>query len=314
VKQRLVLSAGLAAAFFALLAGPVGSVISFPTSTNLGSWFDSVGPDGVVMAGFRLLGLALAGHAAVVFGLAVYAARRPANSALRKMTLRLAGPLWRRSVTAVLAGSLSIAAPFSGASAKDASARAVAQAQSADRAADGGPQRWPDFSSRPQGTTPPPLLIKIGDAPKPAATTSTSAPASTTSTSTTRVASTTTTAQPTPAPTTRPVTTTTRQPIVETPTRGASIGAPEGEAKVGPTRLVGSMEETWTVVRGQHFWSIAETVVGRSDPSPNDNTVAAYWVRLVKANRHLLPDPANADLLIPGTVLTLPSASEASSR
>ncbi|PLS75238.1 MAG: hypothetical protein CYG61_08380, partial [Actinobacteria bacterium] len=45
--------------------------------------------------------------------------------------------------------------------------------------------------------------------------------------------------------------------------------------------------------------------------APSDAEVDAYWRRLVDANRAILRDPANPDLLYPGQVLTVPPAAAA---
>lgn len=64
----------------------------------------------------------------------------------------------------------------------------------------------------------------------------------------------------------------------------------------------------WKVRPGEHFWSIAEAVVGQAgDRAPSDEEVTEYWERLVAANRSRLADRANPDLLYPGQTLHLPS-------
>ena len=82
----------------------------------------------------------------------------------------------------------------------------------------------------------------------------------------------------------------------------ASMPAP---TPVPPADPVGEL----TVGAGDSFWSIA--VEELSDPSgnpPSDRQVAAYWRRLIDANRSRLVDPGNPDLLYPGQMLTLPPA------
>ena len=70
----------------------------------------------------------------------------------------------------------------------------------------------------------------------------------------------------------------------------------------------GTGERRWTVTPGQCFWSIAEAVLaddlGRP-PAPAE--VVPYWQRLIEANRSALADPANADLVYPGQVFTVPA-------
>lgn len=64
----------------------------------------------------------------------------------------------------------------------------------------------------------------------------------------------------------------------------------------------------WKVRPGEHFWSIAEAVLGEDrDRPPTDEEVAEYWERLVAANRSRLADRSNPDLLYPGQTLRLPS-------
>lgn len=65
--------------------------------------------------------------------------------------------------------------------------------------------------------------------------------------------------------------------------------------------------DRFTVAPGDHFWRIAEAeVASRRGPDPAERHVHRYWLRLVEANRDVLVDPDNADLLLPGQVLRLP--------
>jgi len=64
---------------------------------------------------------------------------------------------------------------------------------------------------------------------------------------------------------------------------------------------------TYTVVAGDHFWAIAGRVLGRRlDRPPSASEVAAYWRRLIDANRDRLVHRGNPDLIYPGQVLVLP--------
>jgi hypothetical protein len=64
---------------------------------------------------------------------------------------------------------------------------------------------------------------------------------------------------------------------------------------------------TVTVQAGDSFWSIAEDLVGlRLGRLPTDPEVIGPWLDLIAANRDALPDPDDADLVLPGTVLHLP--------
>ena len=66
----------------------------------------------------------------------------------------------------------------------------------------------------------------------------------------------------------------------------------------GPTNHV--------VKPGDSFWTIAETVVYRANPTAGDQEVAEYWEDLMRVNAAHLPVPDNPDLLFPGTVVRLP--------
>ena len=65
---------------------------------------------------------------------------------------------------------------------------------------------------------------------------------------------------------------------------------------------------THVVVPGEHFWSIAESVLhdawGRNASVPE---VTPYWRALVEANRDRLRDPHNADLVFPGQEFVVPA-------
>jgi nucleoid-associated protein YgaU len=59
---------------------------------------------------------------------------------------------------------------------------------------------------------------------------------------------------------------------------------------------------------GDHLWSVAATVLHEAWGAPaTDHEVAPYWRRLVEANRAVLADPANPDLLYPGQVVAVPA-------
>ncbi len=62
-----------------------------------------------------------------------------------------------------------------------------------------------------------------------------------------------------------------------------------------------------TVAPGDSFWSIAEDEVSRRLGRPASTAeTAAWWVRLVEANRDRLVDPTDPDLLLPGQRLVRP--------
>ena len=78
---------------------------------------------------------------------------------------------------------------------------------------------------------------------------------------------------------------------------------------VQPTRPVEApVAEEVRVELGDSFWSLAEEVLAEtSGPAASEEEVARYWRRLVAANLDRLVDPGNADLLLPGQVLVVPS-------
>ena len=65
----------------------------------------------------------------------------------------------------------------------------------------------------------------------------------------------------------------------------------------------------WTVRRVDHLWHIAEaTLAARGGHAPDEATLATYWRRLIAANRDVLVDPSNPDLILPGQVFVLPES------
>jgi len=92
------------------------------------------------------------------------------------------------------------------------------------------------------------------------------------------------------------------------PAAGPSPAAPDGPA--GPparTDRVPVPTATWTVEAGQCFWSIAQAQLERAgNREPTVAEIVPYWQRLIEANRAVLGDPHNADLVFPGQVFTLP--------
>lgn len=65
--------------------------------------------------------------------------------------------------------------------------------------------------------------------------------------------------------------------------------------------------ETIVVEPGMSFWSIAEETLAERGAPTGDRDVARYWRTLIAANRERLVVRGNADLLLPGQTLVLPS-------
>ena len=58
---------------------------------------------------------------------------------------------------------------------------------------------------------------------------------------------------------------------------------------------------------GESFWTIAASVLEtRLGHAPTAQEIVPYWSSLIDANRSVLPQPRNPNLLYVGTVLTLP--------
>jgi hypothetical protein len=72
----------------------------------------------------------------------------------------------------------------------------------------------------------------------------------------------------------------------------------------------GATSHLHTVRSGDNLWSIAaEHLTAHRDERPTAAEVIPYWRALIEANRDVLPDPDNADLLFPGVELRLPPIS-----
>lgn len=78
------------------------------------------------------------------------------------------------------------------------------------------------------------------------------------------------------------------------------------ETTVAPA--VASPTTSWTVARGECFWTIADQVLTRAwGRAPADEEIVPYWNRLIEANRSVLADPSNPDLLYAGQTFTVPA-------
>ncbi|MGQ0617836.1 MAG: LysM peptidoglycan-binding domain-containing protein [Acidimicrobiia bacterium] len=78
---------------------------------------------------------------------------------------------------------------------------------------------------------------------------------------------------------------------------------------VGPTPAAPSDDDTerYVVEAGDSFWSIAVDHLGEvTATAPDEAAVARYWARLIDANRAILHDRSNPDLLFVGQALVLP--------
>jgi len=62
--------------------------------------------------------------------------------------------------------------------------------------------------------------------------------------------------------------------------------------------------ETWIVEAGDHLWAIAAETVADRTGHTDDESVGAYWQRLIEANRHIVGN--DPDLIHPGQIIELP--------
>jgi hypothetical protein len=63
----------------------------------------------------------------------------------------------------------------------------------------------------------------------------------------------------------------------------------------------------WTIEPGEHLWAVAaETLRDRWSTTPSHAATARYLATLIDANRDVLADPDNPDLVYPGQLFVLP--------
>jgi hypothetical protein len=86
---------------------------------------------------------------------------------------------------------------------------------------------------------------------------------------------------------------------VEAPADADEVPAPAG----APT--VGESATSVVVEAGGSFWTVAVDLAG---PGAGDQEVHTLWFDLIEANRDVLPEPGNPDLLYVGTVLVIPGS------
>ncbi len=86
----------------------------------------------------------------------------------------------------------------------------------------------------------------------------------------------------------------------------APIAADTGEKATRPVIEPGHLVDLWRVEAGDSFWSIAHDHLSDMLGTPEASTVTSYWWSLIDANRAVLVDPTNPDLIYPGQVFSLP--------
>ncbi|MDQ1402564.1 MAG: resuscitation-promoting factor RpfA [Actinomycetota bacterium] len=91
-----------------------------------------------------------------------------------------------------------------------------------------------------------------------------------------------------------------RLPDDPSPTPAPAVAEPPAEhpAATGPAR---------DLKGGDNFWGIAtEQLTGAWHRAPSEAETVPYWQALIAANRDVLADPGNPNLLFPGQRITLP--------
>ena len=82
---------------------------------------------------------------------------------------------------------------------------------------------------------------------------------------------------------------------------------PVDDEAPAPAAVAVEPSRTWTVRPGDHLWRVAERTLAETWGRPaSDAEVAPYWRQVVEANRSVLSDPGNPDLVFPGQQLTIP--------
>jgi hypothetical protein len=88
----------------------------------------------------------------------------------------------------------------------------------------------------------------------------------------------------------------------------SSAPAPPAAVAATPAPAAPPAVDVVSVAAGDCFWSISAEVLADALGRPaTDREVAAHWRRLVEANRGLLVDPGNPDLLYAGQQLVVPA-------
>lgn len=255
------------------------------------AWASSRDPVTVAMAMMRVAALAVASYLWLVTFLN-FAAAMTSSSLVETLALTLTVPAVRRILGGVAGLGLSatvtllpVAAslPYASGPAGPAGSAETATVATMREVPPGTvgtmrevpPNDDPGAHTASEHEVPPPTSPSSSDA------------ASTTTTMTT--ATTTTTA--TPAPPAIPPVSAPASPPISTP--------------AAPTASVQPLE--WIVEPGDNFWfKAASELTHALGRAPSDAEIVPYWHTLIEANRAMLADPVNPDLIFPGQHFTVP--------
>lgn len=279
----------------------------------LHGWIEQHGTVIAAMSAVRLVAITLAAYIAVVAAASLVASSaalpRSIDRAVRRITPRALRSALGLGVLGAVA--LPIATPPAAATAPDAPVLVALTEETAPPPEAPPVLEW--VGGEPPATTPS-STAPSGPAPT-TATAPSAAPSSTAppSPSPTTTAAPSSTAPPSTSPAhAAPSTATTRAPA--TPSPAPADHSPSDQVATGPSRAAptsapswASEERTWQVRPGDHFWAIADAVVREHAPEATEAEVARYWRTLIDANRDRLVVPGNADLVLPGQVLTVPA-------
>lgn len=290
----------------------------------VGSWRVDIDtdPTGPVMLLLRVCVLGLAGWVGACTLIAL-AASFVRSSRAYEHAIRLLPSLFRswveRSVAmpvtgAALVGTLLISSPASGAISADVNG-----------------QQWPNSQSASQLQDPDAPTLIAGSTSRKAGTPSTRPTATSSSISGHARTGRLPTSAPSMGSASIPASSASAQPTTTTPqvissttstTPASTVSSVSTYASAAPRQLRSGQSDdghrtpvgTYVVRAGDHFWSIAERQLAAVSPNPTEAAVRRYWITLVEANSSKLTDPSNPDLLLVGTVLSIPPTTQRSNQ
>ena len=279
----LVAWAGFLAVAIVLLAALGGGRLAAPALTapsTWGSWAAGRDPFEVAMAVVRLLGLGLAWYLVGVTSVSVLARLCRAVRLVRLADALSFGPV-RTVVQQALGVGLATGVVLAAVPATSTNARADTVVTMAPLAEDTASLSASQPLVRPVSAVPADAAVALAARP------------------------------PIPAPEARAPVAPSPTPPAPSPSPAAPSPAPTAVAESAAPVVVPSdppAAREVTVRSGDHFWSLAEDAVAAHLGRPGTEAeVARHWRAVVAANADRLAVPGNADLLLPGQVVVVPS-------
>jgi len=293
---------------------------------ELRRWLSDVDPVVVMLAGARLLGLALTGYLLLTATLTLIAERtgqQAVVSCLHRLTTHATRELLRRSVGIGLGASVLLGATTIGTSggamaqvaptnAEDSITMTLMAEKDAppprDVPRDATTDSAADTTARPSDdvprmeflppSPPPPSSDPFPDPQHPPD------PATPNASINLEIPPPDLAEPETPSSAERPPTPT-DTPAVE-PGPAPEVGLEMSVDGSDPARSTLPDAERWVIAPGDHLWHVATTVVHRSDPTASETTIARYHQHLIAANQDRLVVPNDPDFVLPGQAFTLP--------